>query len=64
MSAVQRMTDEEREAEIVRAGEAIQQFYQEGDLEKARRYAYIQSILIAGRSAEVVAAMEKKMGIR
>ena len=57
------MTPAEREAEIARLKGLIESNYQAGDLDQARRWASCMSMLIAGRSDEIVREMEKKMGL-
>ena len=64
MSAVPRMTDDQREAEIARLKALGDQAYLDDDYEAARGWYRNMAALIEGRSSEVVAEMEKRMGIR
>ena len=64
VSAVPRMTDDQREAEIKRVKALGDQAYLDDDYDAARGWYRNMAALIEGRSVEVVAEMEKKMGIR
>lgn len=58
------MTPEQREAEIDRVKDLIDSNYQAGNLDQARIWAHCMSMLIAGRSDEVVSEMEQRLGLR
>lgn len=58
------LTDQEREAEIDRVKRLGDQAYLDDDYEAARGWYRNMAALIEGRSVEVVAELERRMGLR
>lgn len=64
MNAVPRMTDDQREAEIARVKRLAEEAYLDDDYDAARGWYRNMAALIEGRSVEVVAELERRMGLR